>query len=110
MPIPSARRRARRPPTGLTTPRRIHYLDTMGGGHFENIPELVEVLVKDAPSAIKWLEKLGVNWDKTPDGSMHELSGGGTSRRRLHSARDYTGLEEMRVLRDEMRNKKIRLP
>jgi succinate dehydrogenase/fumarate reductase flavoprotein subunit len=85
----------------------IHYLDTMGGGHFENIPELVEVLVKDAPSAIKWLEKLGVNWDKSPDGSMHELSGGGTSRRRLHSARDYTGLEEMRVLRDELKNKGI---
>jgi succinate dehydrogenase / fumarate reductase flavoprotein subunit len=85
----------------------LHYLDTMGGGHFENIPELVEVLVKDAPSAIKWLEKLGVNWDKAPDGSMRELSGGGTSRRRLHSARDYTGLEEMRVLRDELRNKKI---
>ncbi len=85
----------------------IHYLDTMGGGHFENIPELVEVLVKDAPSAIKWLEKLGVNWDKEPDGAMYELSGGGTSRRRLHSARDYTGLEEMRVLRDELNNKKI---
>lgn len=84
-----------------------HYLDTMGGGRFDNIPELVEVLVKDAPSAIKWLEKLGVNWDKAPDGSMYELSGGGTSRRRLHSARDYTGLEEMRVLRDELRNEKI---
>ncbi len=85
----------------------IHYLDTIGGGHFENIPELVEVLVKDAPSAIKWLERLGVNWDKTPDGNMYELSGGGTSRRRLHSARDYTGLEEMRVLRDELKNKGI---
>ncbi len=85
----------------------MHYLDTMGGGHFENIPELVETLVKDAPDAIRWLEKLGVIWDKNPDGSMRELSGGGTMRRRLHSARDYTGLEEMRVLRDEIRNKKI---
>jgi len=85
----------------------IHYLDTMGGGRFTNIPELVEVLVKDAPSAIKWLEQLGVNWDKEPDGSIHELSGGGASRRRLHSARDYTGLEEMRVLRDEIRNRGI---
>jgi succinate dehydrogenase / fumarate reductase flavoprotein subunit len=85
----------------------LHYLDTMGGGHFTNTPELVEVLVKDAPSAVKWLEQLGVNWDKDPDGAMHELSGGGASRRRLHSARDYTGLEEMRVLRDELRNRKI---
>jgi succinate dehydrogenase/fumarate reductase flavoprotein subunit len=85
----------------------VHYLDTIGGGHFDNLPELVEVLVKDAPSVIKWLEKLGVNWDKGADGTMHELSGGGTSRRRLHSARDYTGLEEMRVLRDELRNRRI---
>ncbi|MFC2016315.1 FAD-binding protein [Chloroflexota bacterium] len=85
----------------------IHYMDTMGGGHFTNIPELVEVLVKDAPSAIKWLEQLGVNWDKEEDGSMYELSGGGASRRRLHSARDYTGLEEMRVLRDELKNRQI---
>jgi succinate dehydrogenase/fumarate reductase flavoprotein subunit len=86
----------------------IHYLDTMGGGHFENAPELVEALVKDAPGVIKWLETLGVNWDKMPDGAMHELSGGGASRLRLHSARDYTGLEEMRVLRDEVRNKGIK--
>ncbi|NQT47649.1 MAG: FAD-binding protein [Chloroflexi bacterium] len=85
----------------------IHYLDTMGGGHFANVPELVEALVKDAPAIIKWLERLGVNWDKLPDGTMHELSGGGASRLRLHSARDYTGLEEMRVLRDEMRNRNI---
>ena len=85
----------------------IHYLDTMGGGRFTNIPELVEALVKDAPSVIKWLETLGVNWDKRPDGTMHELSGGGASRLRLHSARDYTGLEEMRVLRDEIRNRNI---
>jgi len=85
----------------------IHYLDTMGGGHFVNIPELVEALVKDAPGVIKWLEELGVNWDKNPDGSLHELSGGGASRSRLHAARDYTGLEEMRVLRDEVRNRCI---
>ncbi len=85
----------------------IHYLDTMGGGHFANVPELVEALVKDAPMVIKWLETLGVNWDKMSDGTMHELSGGGASRLRLHSARDYTGLEEMRVLRDEIRNREI---
>ena len=85
----------------------IHYLDTMGGGHFANVPELVEALVKDAPMVIKWLETLGVNWDKMADGTMHELSGGGASRLRLHSARDYTGLEEMRVLRDEIRNRQI---
>lgn len=85
----------------------IHYLDVVGGGGFTNVPELAEALVMDAPDVIKWLEELGVMWDKEPDGSMHELSGGGASRRRLHSCRDYTGLEEMRVLRDEIRNRGI---
>lgn len=83
----------------------IHYLDTMGGGHYVNVPELVEALVKDSPDVIKWLEELGVNWDKESDNSYHELLGGGGSRRRTHSCRDYTGLEEMRVIRDEIRQR-----
>jgi len=85
----------------------MHYLDTMGGGHYVNDPELVEALVKDSPSVIRWLEGLGVNWDKESNGSMHELSGGGASRRRLHSCKDYTGLEEMRVIRDEIRQRNM---
>jgi len=85
----------------------IHYLDIMGGGHYVNDPELVEALAKDSPDVIKWLESLGVNWDKETDNSYHELSGGGSSRRRMHSCRDYTGLEEMRVVRDEIRQRNM---
>ena len=85
----------------------IHYLDTMGGGRFANVSELVEALVKDGPMVIKWLETLGVNWDKNPDGSLHEHPLGGQARKRVHAAGDYTGLEEMRVLRDEVRNRCI---
>ncbi|MFZ5809729.1 MAG: FAD-dependent oxidoreductase [Chloroflexota bacterium] len=83
----------------------IHYLDVIGGGHFANFPDLVEALVKDAPLVIDWLEKLGVMFDKLPDGTMMEEHGGGTSRKRMHSARDYSGAEIMRVLRDEVRNR-----
>jgi succinate dehydrogenase/fumarate reductase flavoprotein subunit len=83
----------------------IHYLDVIGGGHFANEPELVEALVKDGPLVIKWLEELGMMFDKLPDGTMVEAHGGGTSRKRMHSARDYTGAEIMRVLRDEVRNR-----
>ncbi|MFA5771306.1 MAG: FAD-binding protein [Thermoplasmata archaeon] len=84
-----------------------HYLDVMGGGHFENKPDLVEALVSDAPLIIKWHEDLGVMYDKEKDGTMVTIHGGGTSRKRMHSAKDYTGMEIIRVLRDEMRNKKI---
>jgi len=81
----------------------IHYLDVLGGGHYTNQPELVEGLVHDAPMIIDWHERLGVMYDKV-DGSYLEAHGGGTSRMRMHSAKDYTGMEIMRVLRDEVRN------
>ena len=85
----------------------LHYLDTMGGARFTNDPKLVEALVKDAPSVIKWLESLGVIWDKKPDGSMAEVALAGECVPRCHCARDYTGLEVMRVLRDEVRSRDI---
>jgi len=81
-----------------------HYLDAMGGGHFTNDPDLVEALTMDAPKTIAWLERLGMMFDKEPDGAMKVLHGGGTSRKRMHSAGDMTGAAIMRVLRDEVRN------
>ncbi len=82
-----------------------HYLDVMGGGHFTNVPELVEALVTNAPSAIHWMENMGVNFSKFPDGRLKTMHGGGTSRKRMHYAADISGAEIMRVLRDEARNR-----
>ncbi|MBM3293036.1 MAG: FAD-binding protein [Candidatus Aminicenantes bacterium] len=82
----------------------IHYLDALGGGHFDNKADLVRALTEDGPEVVKWLEDLGVVWDKNPDGSMYVLHGGGTSRKRMHSCRDYTGAIIMRTLMDEVRN------
>ncbi|MCG3215979.1 MAG: FAD-binding protein [Candidatus Heimdallarchaeota archaeon] len=85
----------------------IHYLDAVGGGHFDNIPELAKALVNDAPTILKWHKDLGVMYDLDEEGNFLVLSGGGTSRFRMHSAKDYTGLEIFRVVRDEFRNLKI---
>lgn len=82
----------------------LHYLDVLGGGHFDNKPDLVRTLVNDGPVVIDWLEKLGVMFDKNPDGTMLTKPGGGTCRPRMHSARDYTGAGICRVLRDEVQN------
>jgi succinate dehydrogenase/fumarate reductase flavoprotein subunit len=82
-----------------------HYLDVLGGGGFANDPDLVEALVMDAPLVIAWLERLGVMFEKTAEGEMVTIHGGGTSRKRMHFARDYSGAEIMRVLRDEVRNR-----
>lgn len=85
----------------------IHYLDAMGGGHFTNKPELLSKLVMEAPEAIKWLNELGVEFDKAADGTMITTHGGGTSRKRMHAAKDYSGAEIMRTLRDEVLNRGI---
>ena len=82
----------------------IHYLDVIGGGHFDNKPDLVRTLTENGPDVVKWLEDLGVVWDKNEDGSLVVRHGGGTSRKRMHSARDYTGAIIMRTLMDEVRN------
>ncbi len=84
-----------------------HFLDVMGGGHFANKPELVKALTMDAPLMIKWLEELGLMFDKDEEGNMVEDWGGGTSIRRMHACKDYTGMEIVRVLRDEVRNREI---
>lgn len=85
----------------------IHYVDAFGGGHFAAKPELVSKLVCDAPEAIQWLSDLGVEFDKAPDGTMITTHGGGTSRKRMHAAKDYSGAEIMRTLRDEVLNRGI---
>ena len=46
-------------------------------------------------------------FDKEADGTMITTHGGGTSRKRMHAAKDYTGAEIMRVLRDEVINRGI---
>ncbi len=83
----------------------MHYIDTLGGGHFKNEPELLRTLVTQAPDVLRWLEGLGVMFSKFPDGRLQTLSGGGICRKRMHSCGDITGAEIMRNLRDEARNK-----
>lgn len=85
----------------------IHYVDTLVGGRGKNIPELVDALVCDAPFIVEWLAAMGVNFDRLADGSYFTHRPGGHSRRRSHSVMDLTGLEIMRVLGDEVRNRDI---
>ena len=84
-----------------------HFLDCYGGGHFAADKELVYKLVTEAPDGIEWLQDLGVEFDKDAEGNMITTHGGGTSRKRMHAAKDYSGAEIMRTLRDEVLNRKI---
>jgi len=85
----------------------LHYLDIYGGGHFTNKPKLARALALDAPKIINWHQELGVMYDRQEDGEFQELSGGGTCRNRMHSCKDYSGMELLRNIRDKARNLEI---
>ena len=82
-----------------------HFMDTIGGGHFSNQPDLVAALANDAPLSIAWLESLGMIFNKYEDGRTVVRHCGGSSRKRMQSSGDMTGAEIMRVVRDEVRNR-----
>jgi succinate dehydrogenase / fumarate reductase flavoprotein subunit/L-aspartate oxidase len=86
-----------------------HFLDTLKGGHMKNDHQLLKTMVEDGPSVAKWLLGLGVLFDRDSDGNLHVKKGGGSSKPRLVTCSDYTGLEIMRVLKDEVLNQKIQL-
>ena len=88
------------------TPER-HFLDTIGGGRFKNKRDLVSALVHDAPLMVEWLKDLGCMFDTHDNGDFVVSFAGGQQRRRVHSCKDTSGLEFMRVIRDELYNRKI---
>lgn len=85
-----------------------YYIDTVGGGGFTNVPDLVRALVQDSPMIIQWLEQLGVPFYRQPDGSFIKRHiAGGHTRPRGHAVGDYTGMTIIQILRDEVLNKGI---
>lgn len=86
-----------------------HFLDTLKGGLMKNDHALLKVMVEEGPAIAKWLIELGVLFDRDPEGNLHVKKGGGSSKPRLLTCSDYTGLEIMRVLKDEVLNQSIQL-
>lgn len=84
-----------------------HFMDTIGGGRFQNKRDLVSALVHDAPLIVEWLKDLGCMFDTHPNGELVVSFAGGHQRKRVHSCKDLSGMEFLRVVRDELYNKRI---
>lgn len=87
---------------GSDTPVR-HFADTMAAGKFAGKKKLVKTMVEDGPGIVKWLLELGVDFDRDGDGNLAAKMAGGISAPRIISIGDYTGLNIMKVLKDEIR-------
>ncbi|XXQ67972.1 FAD-binding protein [Neisseriaceae bacterium B1] len=80
-----------------------HFDDTFKGGHQAANKALVAQMVTDAPSAIRWLIGLGMDFDVQngdKNGYLVRKKAGGTTAQRILCHRDFTGLEMMKVLRE----------
>ncbi len=77
----------------------IHAEDVMRSSHDTANPRLVEVLTTEAPSAIHWLEELGVEFTRS-NGGYRLARCGGASRMRLLQVGDRTGHAITKALRE----------
>jgi len=77
-----------------------HAQDVWRSSHETADLQLVDVLTSDAPSAIHWLEELGVEFTREADGSYRLARCGGATAKRLLQVGDRTGHAITKALRD----------
>lgn len=80
-----------------------HLQDTLVAGAGLCEPDQVAALVAAAPEAIDWLDRLGADFDRAPDGNFAlGLEGGHHARRIVHAGGDASGAAVARALTDAL--------
>lgn len=87
----------------------LHFDDTMKGGAYLNDPELVRVLVQEAPDRIDDLLRWGAVFDVTDAGEVAQRPFGGQKFPRTCYAGDRTGHEMMLTLLDRLSSSPVTL-
>src|SRR4051812_22822549 len=85
-----------------------HAEDVWKSSHETADRELVEVLTGEAPSAIHWLEELGVAFTRE-NGGYRLARCGGSSRKRLLQVGDRTGHAITKALRDQVESSPVQV-
>ncbi len=80
----------------------LHAYDTIKGSDYLADQDAVEVLVEKAPEEIKFLDHIGVPWNRLDNGHISQRPFGGMSIPRTAFAADKTGFFMMRSLYDEL--------
>jgi fumarate reductase (CoM/CoB) subunit A len=79
-----------------------HFKDTLKGGAYLNDPELVRILVTEAPRRLEELESFGALFDRQESGQLNQRPFGGQTFRRTCFQGDRTGHEMMMALKEEV--------
>ena len=76
-----------------------HARDTCVAGSHHNDCCIVDLLTSSAGAAVRWLQEIGVAFDRDPDGSLQLGREGGHDRARIvHAGGDATGAKVMEAL------------
>jgi succinate dehydrogenase / fumarate reductase, flavoprotein subunit len=87
----------------------IHAADTLREGEFLADYERVEILCKNAPDAINELVGWGARFHRENDGRLTQRFFGAHTYRRTVFYEDWTGQEIIRVLMEQVRQRKIKI-
>src|SRR6476620_10224810 len=85
----------------------IHAADTLREGEFLADYQRVEVLCKNAPDSVNELVKWGARFHREKDGRLTQRFFGAHTYRRTVFYEDWTGQELVRVLLDQVNQRKI---
>lgn len=87
----------------------VHAADTLKEGEFLADYEKVEVLCKSAPDAVNELVKWGARFHREEDGRLTQRFFGAHTYRRTVFYEDWTGQEIIRVLMNQVQERKIEI-
>jgi succinate dehydrogenase flavoprotein subunit len=87
----------------------VHAADTLREGEFLADYERVEVLCKNAPDAINELVNWGAKFHREKDGRLTQRFFGAHTYRRTVFYEDWTGQEIIRVLMEQVNQRKIKI-
>ncbi|HEV2124028.1 MAG TPA: FAD-binding protein, partial [Chloroflexota bacterium] len=84
-----------------------HFADTVREGYFLSDPRTVEIMAREAPSAVLELAEWGCDFARTPDGKLDQRFFGAHAYRRTCYVGDYTGRAVLYTLADKAANLNI---
>ena len=79
----------------------LHEFDTVKGSDYLADQDAVEFLCKNAPETIRWIERMGAAFSRTPDGKIAQRPFGGQSSPRACFAKDRTGLTLLQTIYEQ---------
>ena len=77
-----------------------HIQNTLKSAHSIASQTAIELLCKEAPNAVEWLDSIGVCFSRTSESKIAQRTLGGASAPRACYAQDYTGLKILHTLYD----------